>query len=333
MTQKKRTTLKDVADAAGVSEMTVSRVLRGKGVVSLRTVEKVRQTVDQLGYVQNRLAGSLAENRSNQVAVIIPSLTNNVFTEVMAGITSGLEKADYHAVVGVTDYDLDKEEALVVSMMSWRPAAIIVSNFTHTERTTNILRRANIPVVEMMSLAPEPIDMNIGIDQTRAARDLAQFVISKGYRRFGFIGWNEKDKAALDRFSEIAKVISEHDLSVRPPRLYDSPPNFLRGKTGLKDLLDTVTDLDAVFFSNDTTAVGGMMHCIEAGIGIPDDIALAGFSGLALGQHMPLQLTTIETKRFETGQMAASNILRRLNGRRSTRVYDMGFSLLSGQTT
>ncbi len=106
MTQKKRTTLKDVADAAGVSEMTVSRVLRSKGVVSLRTQGRVRKVVDRLGYVQNRLAGSLAENRSNQVAVVIPSLTNNVFTEVMAGITAKLEEADYNAVVGVTDYDL-----------------------------------------------------------------------------------------------------------------------------------------------------------------------------------------------------------------------------------
>lgn len=332
MPEMKRTTLRHVADAAGVSEMTVSRVLRGKGVVSRRTQDKVRQVVERLGYVQNRLAGSLAENRSNQVAVIIPSLTNNVFTEVMAGITAELEEADYHAVVGVTDYDLDKEQALVVSMMSWRPAAIVVSNSVHTARTTNILRRTDIPVVEMMSLGPDPIDINIGIHQRAAARDLAQYVISRGHKRFAFLGWNEKDTAALDRFQEIERVILEHGLVALAPRLYDSPPNFLRGKAGLADLLATNAGLDAVFFSNDTTAIGGMMHCIETGIAIPGDIALVGFSGLAMGQSMPLQLTTIETKRFETGQMAAAKALERLNGRRFHRVHDMGYSLLPGQT-
>ena len=332
MPQKKRITLRDVAAAAGVSEMTVSRVLRSKGVVSLRTRENVLQVVERLGYVQNRLAGSLAENRSNQVAVIIPSLTNNVFTEVMAGITSELEKADYHAIVGVTDYDLDKEQALVTSMMSWRPAAVIVSNSVHTKRTTNILRRTGVPVVEMMSLSPDPIDINIGIDQSAAARDLAQYVISKGHRRFAFLGWNEKDTAALDRFREIERVIRAHDLVVVPPRLYDSPPNFLRGKTGVEGLLNTHKDLDAVFFPNDTTAIGGMIHCIENGIRIPDDIALVGYSGLAIAQNMPVQLTTIETKRFETGQMAATKALERLSGRRSARIHDMGYSLLPGQT-
>jgi LacI family gluconate utilization system Gnt-I transcriptional repressor len=235
-------------------------------------------------------------------------------------------------VVGVTDYDLEKEQSLVISMMSWRPAAVIVPNSVHTERTTNILRRTGIPVVEMMSLSPDPIDINIGIDQRAAARDLAHYVLSKGHQRFAFLGWNEKDAAALDRFREIERVIRERDLVVVPPHLYSSPPNFLRGKAGIKALLDMHKDLDAVFFPNDTTAIGGMMHCFEKGIRIPDDIALVGYSGLAMGQNMPVQLTTVETKRFETGQMAAKKVLARLAGRRSSRVHDMGYVLLPGQT-
>jgi len=332
MTKNRRTTLRDVAEAAGVSEMTVSRVLRGKGVVSRRTQDKVRRAVDALGYVQNRLAGSLAENRSNQFAVIIPSMTNNVFNEVLAGITSVLERIDYHAVVGVTNYDLAKEEALVESMMSWRPAAILLPNTVHTERTSNILRRATIPVVEMMNLSADPIDINIGIHHRAAARDLAEHVMSKGHSHFAFLGWSERDFAALDRFREIQRMIEARGLSMRPPRLYDSPPNVLRGKTGLADLLEADPKIDAVFFPNDTTTIGGMLHCFERGIQIPKDIALAGFSGLAMGQSMPLKLTTIETKRFETGQMAAKKALDRLNERQSKRINDMGYALLPWQT-
>ena len=332
MPHKKRLTLADVAEDAGVSEMTVSRVLRGTGVVSERTRKKVREVVEKIGYVQNKLAGSLAENRSNQVAVIIPSLTNHVFTEVMSGITSELEKADYHAVVGVSDYDLAREESLIISMMSWRPAAIILSNSVHTERTTNILRNTDIPVVEMMSLSQSPIDINIGINHHDAARDLARHVLGKGYRRFGFLGWNERDISAVERFEAIGAEIRKFGHDVAPPRLFDSPPNFLRGKNGLKDMLQSLPGLDAVFFPNDTTAIGGMIHCIEYGVRIPDDIAIIGFSGLTMGQNMPLKLTTIQTKRFETGQAAANEIINRLNGKSGTPRRDMGYMLLAGET-
>lgn len=332
MTQKRRITLRDVAQAAQVSEMTVSRVLLGREGVSLRTQQKVQKVVNDLGYVQNRLAGSLVENRSNQIAVIIPSLTNNVFTEVMSGITQELERAGYNAVVGITDYDLDREEALVISMMSWRPAAIILSNTTHTERTRRILENTTVPVVEMMSLNPDAIDISVGINQRAAARELAEHVISMGHERFGFLGWNQRDKAAVARFSEIESVITSNGLHVQPPHQYNSPPNFLRGKQGMQELIEGGSDLDAIFFSNDTTAIGGMIYCIEREISIPDEIALVGFSGLVVGQNMPLKLTTIETRRLETGKTAARSVLNRLNGRRERRVFDMGYALLKGET-
>ncbi|MEL6220781.1 MAG: substrate-binding domain-containing protein, partial [Pseudomonadota bacterium] len=175
-------------------------------------------------------------------------------------------------------------------------------------------------------------DINIGIHQRAAARDLAEHVILKGHHRFAFLGWNERDIAALERFREIQLVIEEHGLSIRAPRLFDSPPNFLRGKTGLAQLLHADPEIDAVFFPNDTTAIGGLVHCIEHGIRVPEDVALAGFSGLAMGQSMPQRLTTVETKRFETGQIAATRALDRLNERSFRRVQDMGYALLPGQT-
>ena len=156
-----------------------------------------------MGYVQNQLAGSLAKSRSNQVAVIIPSMVNNVFNEVMSGISEELDRAGYTAVVGISEYNLDKEEALVYSMMSWRPAGLIVPNVFHTERTENILRASDVPVVEIMNLTRNPIDMSVGLDQRKAGRALARHVVSRGYRRFGVVGWHDDDFSAAARFSEI----------------------------------------------------------------------------------------------------------------------------------
>ncbi len=329
---KKRTTLRDVAEAAGVSEMTVSRVLRGNGVVSRRTQDRVGQVVEKMGYVQNQLAGSLATSRSNQVAVIIPSMVNNVFTEVMSGITSELEKVGYNAVVGISDYDLKKEEALIYSMMSWRPAGIIVPNIYHTESTRNILRNTNIPVVEIMNLSRDAIDISVGLDQTAAGRKLALHMLSKGYKSFGCVGWNEEDFSAAARFSEIKRQLNAHGFEIFAPKLFDSPPNFTGGKEGLRKLLDMAPDLDAVFFSNDTAATGGIVHCLEAGISVPDELALAGFSGLEMGQNMPWKLTTISTKRYDTGRTAARSVLNRLWGVETEDYVDLGFELIEGET-
>lgn len=325
--------MRDVAIAANVSEMTVSRVLRDKGPISKQTRKRVLQMVDTLGYVQNRLAGSLATSRSNQVSVIIPSLVSNIFTEVMSGITVALEKAGYNAVVGISDYSLEKEEALVSSMISWRPAGIIVSNLLHTEKTCNILANADIPVVEMMNVRPDPIDVCVGLDQSRAGRTIADHMLAKGYRKFGYVGWNILDHAAAQRYEAIKQQIEAQNRTILAPDLFDSPPDFADGKAGLKKLLEMDPDIDAVFFSNDTAATGGMIHCIETGIAIPDQLALAGFSGLDTGQNMPLKLTTVKTQRYDIGRVSARNILNRLAGQTSQKVVELEIELIAGETS
>ncbi|MDA8585350.1 LacI family transcriptional regulator, partial [Rhodobacteraceae bacterium] len=103
-------TLKDVSEASGVSEMTVSRVLRNRGDVSDATRDKVLKTAKALGYVPNKIAGALASNRVNLVAVIIPSLSNMVFPDVLTGISEGLDASPLQSVVGVTNYSPEKEE-------------------------------------------------------------------------------------------------------------------------------------------------------------------------------------------------------------------------------
>ncbi len=330
---RRRRTMKDVAQAANVSEMTVSRVLRDKGPISEKTRSHVLQMVEKLGYVQNHLAGSLATSRSNQIAVIIPSLVNNVFTEVMSGITGALEKAGYNAVIGISDYSLEKEEELVCSMMSWRPAGIIVSNLRHTVKTRNILANAGVPVVEMMNIAVDPIDVCIGLNHSAAGGAIADHLIAKGYRNFGYVGWNREDWAADERFRAIKRAVKGRNSTIVAPDLFEAPPNFADGKAGLKRLLEVAPDVEAVFFSNDTAATGGMILCIENGISIPDQLAIAGFSGLETGQNMPLKLTTIKTNRYDIGRLSARNILNRLAGLKSDPVIDLGFEVISGETS
>ncbi|MCR9137669.1 MAG: LacI family DNA-binding transcriptional regulator [Alphaproteobacteria bacterium] len=330
--RRRRRTLKDVAQIANVSEMTVSRVLRGTGVVAAGTRRHVMGVVEELGYVQNHLAGSLATSRSNQVAVIIPSLINNVFPQVLAGITGELEKAGYNAVIGISDYDLEKEESLVTSMISWRPAGFITTNLVHSKRTRNILANASVPVVEMMDISGTPIDICVGLDHRKVGRVMVDYLLRKGYRRFGYLGWSNNDFAAATRYAAIRDRLAEEGLGLVAPDLYDRPPDHRDGKEGLATLLSDHPDLDAVMFSNDTAASGGVIHCLENNIAMPEEIALAGFSGLQLGQIMPRKLTTIRTKRFDTGRLAARSVLNQLVGQEVEKKVDLGFELIEGET-
>ena len=116
-TRHQHLTLRDVSEASGVSEMTVSRVLRNRGDVSEKTRVKVIAAAKSLGYVPNKIAGALASNRVNLVAVIVPSLSNLVFPEVMAGIDEELADSPLQPVIGATNYDPEKEEKTLFEML------------------------------------------------------------------------------------------------------------------------------------------------------------------------------------------------------------------------
>ena len=185
MTQppKRPLTLRDVSDACGVSEMTVSRVLRKRGDVSEATRRRVLAAAKELGYVPNQIAGSLASQRVNLVAVIIPSLSNMVFPEVLNGVNQVLEDTPLQPVVGVTDYMPEKEERVLYEMLSWRPSGVIIAGLEHSDATRAMLKNAGIPVVEIMDVDGRPIDAMVGSSfsfagavEKRAARAMTEIL-------------------------------------------------------------------------------------------------------------------------------------------------------------
>lgn len=332
-TKRDQATLKEVAEAARVSEMTVSRVLRETGSVSEKTRNKVLAVVDEMGFVPNKIAGSLATSSSNLIAVIVPSLRNQVFTEVLAGITDYLDTTGYKAVIGISDYQREKEEQLIRSMLSWRPSGLIVSNLTHSDRARKIMASANIPVVEMMEITEDPVDSCVGLDQTKAGALMARHFVDMGYRRIGYVGCNNRDRNAAKRFEGFASALREKGLDLESILGFEQPIDMELGKKGLATLLSEHPHLDAVYFPNDLAAVGGLFHCLEAGISVPSSLAIAGFGGLQIGQLIPIPLTTVRIERFEIGQRSAKIVVDRLNGKHPDKIDIVDIKLIRGGTT
>ncbi|MDA7827444.1 LacI family DNA-binding transcriptional regulator [Rhodobacteraceae bacterium] len=306
-------TLRDVSEASGVSEMTVSRVLRGRGDVSATTRDKVLQAAKELGYVPNKIAGALASQRVNLVAVIIPSMSNMVFPEVMTGINSVLEGTELQPVVGITDYLPEKEEQVLYQMLSWRPSGVILAGLEHSEASCAMLRSAGIPVVEIMDVDGTPIDTAVGISHRRAGRQMAQAILKAGYKKIGFMGTKMPlDHRARKRFEGFTEALAKAGIEVSDQEFYSGGSALAKGRDMTKDMLERTPDLDFLYYSNDMIGAGGLLHLLEKGINIPQDVGMAGFNGVDLLDGLPLQLATMDACRKEVGKIAAQIIADRV---------------------
>lgn len=302
-------TLRDVSEASGVSEMTVSRVLRNRGDVAEKTRDRVLKAARELGYVPNKIAGALASNSVNLVGVIIPSLSNMVFPEVMMGISEVLDDTPLQPVVGVTDYDPAKEERVIFEMLSWRPTGLIVAGLEHTDAARKMMENAGIPIVEIMDVDGAAIDANVGISHKRAGRETATEILKRGYRKIGFLGTKMPlDHRARKRFEGFKAVLQEAGLALVDEEYYSGGSALLKGREMTQAILARNKDIDFLYYSNDMIGAGGLLYCLEAGLNVPGDIGMAGFNGVELIEGLPRRLATMDSCRVEIGQKAASII-------------------------
>src|SRR3954471_14808475 len=262
------TTLADVARRAGVGESTVSRVLRNKGSVSQQTREKILKVAADLHYVPNRIAGTLASMTSKLVGIVIPSVGNTVVPEVLAGANQVLENAGFQPVIGVSNYCPDREEALIESILSWRPSGLLVAGLEHTDRARAMMKGCGVRVVELIDIDGEGIDIVVGSSHRMAGRKSAEHLLARGYRRIGYVGHDIRvDIRAAKRLEGFQAVMREHGLDFVDQEFFPSGGSTVgAGRVGLARLLARQPAQDAIYFSNDDLALGGYFHCLEHGI-------------------------------------------------------------------
>lgn len=310
VTDPRRTlTLRDVSEASGVSEMTVSRVLRNRGDVSDTTRERVLKAARNLGYVPNKIAGALASQRVNLVGVIIPSLSNMVFPEVMTGISEVLEDTGLQPVVGVTNYSPDREEAVLYEMLSWRPSGVIIAGLEHTPAARAMLESAGIPIVEIMDIDGTPVDSAVGISHRRAGRQMAEAILAAGYRKIGFLGTKmPEDHRARKRLEGFQEALEKAGVALADQEFYSGGSALLKGREMTEAMLKRSPDLDFLYYSNDMIGAGGLLYCLDKGIEVPERLGLAGFNGVELLDGLPRKLATMDSCRQEIGRLAAEII-------------------------
>lgn len=330
------TTMAEVAALAGVTKMTVSRVLRHPEKVNPDTRKRVSAAMAELGYVANRLAGSLNAGTSGLVAAIVPTLRHSLFADTLEGISDVVSEAGLGLFVSSSAYRSDVEESQIRSILERRPDALVLTGLTHTKAARDLLRGFGIPVVETWETGDDPVDMVVGYSNREAAHAMTAELIRSGYRRIAFVnGPAENNERARHRAEGYLAAMKEAGLSAPPIHVVHDEA-AIRPETGAKAIrvLRQQSDIDAVFFTSDVFAVGAILACRELGIDVPSQLGIAGFHDLEVGRVVSPTLTTVQVPAMEMGRKAGHMILARLSGKRlTTQRQDLGFSIISREST
>lgn len=324
-------TIEDVAKAAGLSAMTVSRALNQPQLVRAQTIEKVKAAVALTGYIPNLSAGSLVTKRSKLIAVLVPQINNSMFVDTIQAISDELSKNDYHMLLSVTGYAKETECDVIRALLSRKPDGIVITGIHHSPEAKRLLLNSQIPVMEIWDYSTNPLDMIVGFSHVKVGNVIGQFLKEKGHHRIGLL-WTE-DSRAESRAQGIREMFTSDNATIAE-HYVPLPTTLALGRAGFSALYEKMPDLTAVICSSDTLAQGAIIEAEACGLRVPTQIAVMGFGNLNFSESIHLPITTVDINRTEIGRRAAEMLLQKIKGvELDILCVDTGYQLIQRQST
>lgn len=291
----RRVKMSDVASAAGVSTMTVSRALRSDASISEETRKRILALIESMGYVPDSLAGALASQRSGFVAVMLRSISNPNLSETVHALDESLERSGLQLLIGNAGDAPEKEEALVETMLRRRPEAFVLSGGNHTLRTRRLLETAGIPIVEAFELPSDPINHVVGFSNAMAIRELVRHLHGVGHRNIAYIGGTSDETAkGTERRRGYLEGVKELGLGRGTIVSLGGPPaHASQGCEALARLVSQYPEVDAAICVSDLVALAAIMECHRRGWSVPGRISIAGFGNSEVSAVCEPGITTV----------------------------------------
>ena len=309
----KRTTIEDVAQAAGVSRQTVSRAMNDKNEISQETKERVMRAVEELGYRPNRMAQSMVTQRTHMVGMLMADITNPFFPEVTRGVQDVAQANGYNVFVCNTDDRESLELQEMRSLAAQGVDGIIVFSHSASEENLRAFADTYQPMVFVNRALEHPHVSYMMVDNFLGAQLAVAHFATKQRTQIGMLTNNSATYLSSRRLIGFKKSLSDYSLPFAENRIIPEAPTLEGGYQAAHQLLDRYPEINAIFTYNDLMAIGALRACNERGRRVPEDIALIGFDDIQLARMTTPALSTIHVDKYALGQMAMNRVMEMIN--------------------
>lgn len=325
--------LDEVADLAGVSPATVSRVFNHPHLVAESTQERVRKAVIQLGFVPNSAARALSRGRTRLIGALIPTIGYSIYADYMESVQESCGAADYSLVMGVYQFNADKELEQARRLVDAGVEGLLLVGFKHDPQLFELIAVRRIPYVCTSvhnARSPHP---NVGYDNVGAGKKVVDCLLQLGHRKFGVVtGFTETNDRMAMRLTGIRSALRKAGLDLPASAVYEGDYSLIAGREGFRQV-HGAHHPTAVICGNDVIALGAIQGAGDAGLRVPTDVSVIGFDGLEWVNQFSPALTTVRVPMDEMGDRAARALIARIEGEPVPHAVQVPVQLIENQSS
>ena len=312
--------LKDIADRAGVSVMTVSKVMRDTPDISRKTKARVRQLAEQMGYTPDSVAQGLRYKRTKLFGLVIPAATNPIYARIVMAIEEQAHEAAYDLLLGHSLNIPEREEMIIRRLVSRRIDGLFLAPVYRMEPTAPIydeLLRRRIPTVLLGHRAPFCEKFaNVETDDVSASYLAAKHLLGLGHRRIAFFAGPPVAPSSQERLEGYRRALREENIQWDDRLIFAAGSTIEEGEKAALQLLDERPSATAIQAVNDLVAIGAATVFLKQGLRIPDDLSMVGFGNVLVSEHFRVPLTTVRQPKLRLGAAAMDQMARLLRNER-----------------
>ena len=315
--------IEEVAQAAGVSTATVSRVLNQPEAVREKLRLKVEAAIQRLGYVPNAGARAMKLRRSGTVGAIFPTVDNAIFAKAIDALQRRLADANLQLLLATTDYSPETEASQALNLLSCGVDALVLCGCSQQNSLLERLRQRAVPTVHVMTWPAPPGCIAVGFDNARAMSPVIRYLLDLGHRRIAMLaGVTADNDRAAARVAGVRQALEAAGLGLPPQRLVERKYSLAAARDGLRVLMQARPAPTAIVCGNDVLAFGALLEAQKLGLAVPAQLSIVGFDDLELAAHVQPGLTTVRVPAEEMWRKAAERVISALRGAETARHTD-----------
>jgi LacI family transcriptional regulator len=300
--KKKAPTIKEIAEIANVSPMTVSRALNNRHSVRGATRKKILKIASQLGYMPNRIARSLVSKKSDLISLIVADISNPFFAEISRGIEDRAREKGYSVIFSSTDDDAKNLASCVRTMREVGVDGFIIAAVFLKEPVVDELVDQDFPVVLINRRVKKNNVNYVVVDNQKGAFLAVEHLINNGYKKIGIIAGKSNVSTGKERFQSYRQTLLDHGIKFKKEYSSQGPFTKEHGKKAARKMLTLKNRPEAIFAASDHIALGVMDAAGELGLKIPQDLAIVGFDDTKFSSNSKIRLTTVSQRKYEMGE-------------------------------